>query len=97
MSTQTKDRLVSQGNDASQAPSTFARFVEQLEKRIREKTNHGAVCPMCTHDTWEIPNGELSIALRGWDGGRSGQVRAVPVICEHCGFIANFLINSYDL
>ncbi len=97
MSTQTKDRLVSQGSEMSQAPTTFDRFVEQIEERIREKVNRDAVCPMCTHDFWDIPDGEVSIAFEGWDGRQSGQIRSVPVICNHCGFIAHFAIHMYDL
>ena len=94
MSTQAKDRIISR---ELISPSTFDRFVEQLEERIQEKINHGAICPMCTHDTWEIPNGELSITLREWDRGDMGQLRAVPVMCGHCGFMANFWIDKYHL
>ena len=97
MATQTKERPVSQDGRGAWRRSKFDSFVEQLEERIREKTGSNLVCPICTHNVWEIPDGELRIALRGWEGSPSGQVRAVAVICEHCGFIANFLIKSYDI
>lgn len=97
MATQTKDRPVSQDGREARGDSKYDRFVEQFEERIREKTGSNAVCPMCTHNTWIVADGELSIPLRGWEKSPSGQVRAVLVICDHCGFMANFWTRKYDI
>ncbi len=62
-------------------------FLDRLLAAVRETSDRGSFdCPVCTSSEWTILDGTITQQV----SGGVGEVKVVPVVCNNCGYIAQF-------
>lgn len=57
------------------------------------------VCPICQRQTWEMPDGFVSVPLLSnyWLDKRSSGLAGVALVCETCGYTIIFNLAALGL
>lgn len=67
-------------------------FLNNLQANIERSADRlGFSCPICEASEWTIVDGTVQMPVSG-EG--VGDIQAVPVVCENCGFIASFAVGQ---
>ena len=76
---------------------TFEEFRERLYQKLAELTEDGSlVCPICKRDGPWTAIGYSEVSSKFFDDTESGIFTTFPVICDSCGFVAQFAVKIFE-
>lgn len=82
----------------------FNKFVTQLYAKLEAaKDSRGITCPICNQGKWDVVGADTVTKVNLWPdyprqhGSGAPQLKTIPIVCQSCGFVAHFAVQSFDI